>query len=177
MIWGRADVIIVEIKITTNITCLNYPKPSPSPALWKIFLPQNQSPVPQRLGTSVLYNIWCCLFHIESVITSLTLKKRSLLYQSVQWLSCVQLFATPWTAAHQASLSITNSWSLLRLMSIELVMPSNHLILCLPILLMPQSFPESGQGLSQRVGSSQQVAKVLELQHQSFQWIFRTDFL
>ena len=144
MIWGRADVIIVEIKITTNITCLNYPKPSPSPALWKIFLPQNQSPVPQRLGTSALYNIWCCLFHIESVITSLTLKKRSLLYQSVQWLSCVQLFATPWTAAHQASLSITNSWSLLRLMSIELVMPSNHLILCLPFSSRLQSFPVSG---------------------------------
>ena len=53
----------------------------------------------------------------------------------VQLLSCVQLFATPWTAAHQASLSITISWSLLKLMSIELVMPSNHLILCCPLLL------------------------------------------
>ena len=54
---------------------------------------------------------------------------------SVQLLSCVQLFVTPWTAACQASLSITNSWSLLKLMSTELVMPSNHLILCHPFLL------------------------------------------
>ena len=60
---------------------------------------------------------------------------------SVQSLSCVQLFATPWTAARQASLSITNSWSLLRLMSIEAVMPSNHLILCRPLLLLPWIFP------------------------------------
>ena len=49
--------------------------------------------------------------------------------------------ATPWTAAHQASLSITNSWSLLKLMSIESVMPSNHLILCHPLLLPPSNFP------------------------------------
>ena len=57
--------------------------------------------------------------------------------KTVQSFSCVQLFATPWTAAHQASLSITNSQSLLKLMSIELVMPSNHLILCHPLLLLP----------------------------------------
>ena len=63
---------------------------------------------------------------------------------SVQLLSHVQLFATPWTAAHQASLSITNSWSLLKLMSIESVMPSNHLILCRPLLPCLQSFPASG---------------------------------
>ena len=66
---------------------------------------------------------------------------------SVQWLSCVRLFATPWTEARQAALSITNSWSLLRLMSIELVMPSNSLILCLPFSPSPlglQSFPASG---------------------------------
>ena len=60
---------------------------------------------------------------------------------SVQSLSRVQLFATPWTAAHQASLSINNSQSLLRLMSIELVMPSNHLILCHLLLLPPSIFP------------------------------------
>ena len=60
---------------------------------------------------------------------------------SVQSLSCVRLFATPWTAACQASLSITNSQSLLKLMSIELVMPSNHLILCHPLLLPPSIFP------------------------------------
>ena len=61
--------------------------------------------------------------------------------QSVKSLCCVQLFATPWTTAHQASLSITNSQILLKLMSIESVMPSNHLILCRPLLLLPLIFP------------------------------------
>ena len=61
--------------------------------------------------------------------------------QSVQSLSPVWLFETPWTAAHQSSLSITNSCSLLKLMSIESVMPSNHLILCHPLLLLPSIFP------------------------------------
>ena len=60
---------------------------------------------------------------------------------SVQSLSRVSLFVTPWTAAHQASLSITNSRSLLKLMSIKSVMPSNHLILCCPLLLPPLIFP------------------------------------
>ena len=59
------------------------------------------------------------------------------LISSVQSLSCVQLFVTPWTAACQASLSITNSWSSLRLTSIKSVMPSSHLILCRPLLLLP----------------------------------------
>ena len=60
---------------------------------------------------------------------------------SVQLLSHVQLFATPWTAACQASLSITSSRSLLKLMFIESVMPSNHLILSCPLLLLPSTFP------------------------------------
>ena len=60
---------------------------------------------------------------------------------SVQLLSRVWLFVTPWTAAHQASLSITNSGNLPKPMSIELVMPSNHLILCHPLLLLPSIFP------------------------------------
>ena len=60
---------------------------------------------------------------------------------SIQLLNHVQLFATPWTAAHQASLSITSSRSLLKLMSIKSVMPSNHLILCHPLLLLPSVFP------------------------------------
>ena len=62
-------------------------------------------------------------------------------FSSVQSLSRVRLFVTPWTAAHQASLSITNSQSLLKLMPIELVMPSNHLILYHPLLLLPSIFP------------------------------------
>ena len=66
------------------------------------------------------------------------------LYSSVQLLSRVQLFVTPWSAACQASLSITNSQSLLRLMSIESMMPSSHLILCHPLLLLPSIFPSLG---------------------------------
>ena len=62
-------------------------------------------------------------------------------FSSDQSLSSVQLFATPWTAAHQASLSITNSWGLVKLMSIESVIPSNHLIICHPLLLLPSLLP------------------------------------
>ena len=62
-------------------------------------------------------------------------------FSSVQSLSCVRFFLIPWTAALHTSLSITNSWSLLKLMSIELVMPSNHLTLCHPLLLPPSIFP------------------------------------
>ena len=64
-----------------------------------------------------------------------------MLYSSVQSLCCVGLFVTPWTAARQASLSITNSQSLLKLMCIESVMPFNYLILCCPLLLLPSIFP------------------------------------
>ena len=98
-------------------------------------------------------------------------------FSSVQSLSHVQLFATPWTAAHQASLSITNSRSLLKLMSIESVMPSMHLILCHPLCLLPSIFP------SIRVFCNESILHIrwpkfeFQLQHQSFQWIFRTDFL
>ena len=93
----------------------------------------------------------------------------------VQSPSQVQLFATPWTAAQQASLSLTISRILCKFTSIELVMPSNHLILCCHLLLCLQSFPASGS--FQWVGSLHQVTKVLELRHQSFQWNFRVDFL
>ena len=103
----------------------------------------------------------------------------SVQFSSVQSLSRVRLFATPWTTACQASMSITNFWSLLKLMSIELVMPSNHLILCRPLLLLPSIFP------SIRVFSNESVLRIrwsqvleleLELQHPFFQWIFRIDF-
>ena len=97
---------------------------------------------------------------------------------SVQSFICVRLFATPRTAACQASLSITSSQSLLKLVSIESVMPSNHLNFCRPLFLPPSIFSQH-QGLFKWVSSSHQVARVLEfqLQHQSFQWIFRTDLL
>ena len=81
--------------------------------------------------------------------------------QSVQSLSHVQLFATPWTAARQASLSISNSRSLLKLMSIELVMPSNRLILCRPLLL-PSVFP------SIRVFSNESVLRIRWPKYWSF---------
>ena len=80
----------------------------------------------------------------------------------VQLLSHVQLFATPWIAARQASLSLTNSWNSLRLMTMDSVMPSSHLILCCPLLLLPPI--PSSISLSQWVNSSHEVAKVLEFQ-------------
>ena len=81
---------------------------------------------------------------------------------SVQLLSCVQLFVIPWTAAHQASLSITNSWSLLKLMSIMLVMPSNHLILCYTLPLPPSIFH------SIRVFSNESVLRIRWPKYWSF---------
>ena len=81
--------------------------------------------------------------------------------QSIQSLSSVQLFAIPWTAAFQASLS-TNSWSLLKLMSIESVMPSNHLILCCPLLLLPSIFP------SIRIFSNESVLRITWPKYWSF---------
>ena len=83
-------------------------------------------------------------------------------FSSVQSLSCLWPFVTPWTAAHQASLSIANSWSLLKLMSIESVMPSNHLILCRPLLLLPSIFP------SIRVFSNESVLCTRWLKYWSF---------
>ena len=111
------------------------------------------------------------------VCVSTALEGTSELISSVQSLSRVQLFSTPWTAAHQASLSIINSRSLLKLMSIELVMPSNHLILCNPVSSSLQSFPTSGSfQMSQFLESGGQLLE-FQLQHQSFQKMFRTDFL
>ena len=91
--------------------------------------------------------------------------------RSDQSLSRVRLFVTTWIPACQASLSITNSWSSLRLTSIESVMPSSHLILGRPLLFLPP-IPPSNRVFFQWVNSSHVVAKVLEfqLQHQSFQW-------
>ena len=83
-------------------------------------------------------------------------------FSSVQSLSRVQLFATPWTTAPQASLSITNSWSLLKLMSIETVMSSNHLILCCPLLLSPAISP------SIRVFSNESVLHIRWPKYWSF---------
>ena len=80
--------------------------------------------------------MYVCMYRLLQWLSQFS----SVRFGSVQSLSCVRLFATPWTAACQASLSITNSQSLLKLMSIKSVMPSNHLILCRPLLL-PSVFP------------------------------------
>ena len=84
------------------------------------------------------------------------------MFNSVQLLSHVQLFATPWTAAHQATLSITNSQSLLKLTSLKSVIPSNHLILCHPLLLLPSIFP------SIRVFSDKSVLRIRWPKYWSF---------
>ena len=89
------------------------------------------------------------------------------MWSSVQLLSRVRLFATPWTAARQASLSITNSQSLFKLMSIESVMPSNHLILCCSHLLPPSIFP------SIRVFSNESVLRIRWAKYWSFSYSIR----
>ena len=89
-------------------------------------------------------------------------KNYKIIISSVQSFSRVRLFVTPWTAARQASLSITNSQRLLRLMSIELVMPSNHLILCPLLLLLPSIFP----GI--RVFSNESVLRIRWPKYWSF---------
>ena len=83
-------------------------------------------------------------------------------FSSVQLLSRVQLFVTPWTAGHQDSLSITNAWSLLKLMSIKSVMPSTYLILCCPLLLLSSVFP------SLRVFSNESVLLIRRPKYWSF---------
>ena len=122
---------------------------------WKSF-PQQQvgggeviRHLPSHSFTCLVFYSYMCSVHISSV----------------QSLSCVQLFATPWTAAHQASLSITNFRSLPKLMSIESVMPSNHVILCCPLLLPPSIFP------SIRVFSNESVLRSRWPQYWSFSFI------
>ena len=93
------------------------------------------SPTPGAYSNSCPLSQQC-----HTTISSSVIPFSSVQFSSVQLLCHVRLFATPWTAARQASLSITNSRSLLKLMSIELVMPSNHLILCRPLLLLSSNF-------------------------------------
>ena len=101
--------------------------------------------------------------NVESVLSNPAVALSTLLLVVVVLLLLFRLFATSSTAAHHAPLSFTISQSLLKLMSIELVMPSSHLILCCPLLLLPSIFP-STRVFSKGVGSLHQVAKVLELQ-------------
>ena len=126
--------------------------------------------LPSKLGLpcTILVNSapWSCAEH-STTCKKVHVSLRSTLCYSVQSLSRVRFFATPWTAARQASLSITNSWSLLKLMSIELVMPSNHLNLCRPPLLLPSIFP------SIRVFSNESVLHIRWPKYWSFSFSIR----
>ena len=152
-----------------------------------------------QVSGSILFLVGQCILFLQTIVQFFCLELGEILKLLcvyllflVQSLSPVWLFVTPWTASRQASLFFTISQSLCKLMSIESVMPSKHLILCHLLLLLPSIFPsirvfsnESAlnlsqhQGLFQWVSSSNQVAKVLEfqLQHCSSQWILKVDFL
>ena len=110
-------------------------------------------------------------------------KVRPMLYKiATQFSSVTQAcptFLTPWTAAHQASLSITNPQSLLKLTTMESVIPSNHLILCRPLLLPPSIYPSIRVFSNESVLCIRWPTQIMEfqLQHESFQWILRVDFL
>ena len=111
----------------------------------------------------IFWHIHCStLIALSFRVWNSSTKISSPLISSVQSLSCVWLFATPWISACQASLSITHSQSSLKLTSIESVMPSSHLILCRPLLLLPPTPPSIS--LCQWVNPSHEVAKVLEFQ-------------
>ena len=121
-------------------------------------------------------------YHLSSLYILGFFAVNSVQFSSVQSLSCVQFFATPWVAAHQASLSITNYRSSLKLMSIESVMPSSHLIFCCRLLLLPSIFP------SIRVSSNESALCIRWPKYWSFSFnispsnehpglIFRMDWL
>ena len=125
----------------------------------------SQAPRPYWLTIHILALF---LWNFEGV--SFWLVWHSLLWQDTKWksFSRVRLFATSWTAACQASLSITNSWSLLKLKSIKLVMPSNHLILCHPLLFLPSIIP------SFRVLSNEPVLHISSPKYWSFRFSIHT---
>ena len=130
------------------------------------------------LQLSVLFSYICLLFvFFISFFIMFTFKKILEHVVVVQLLSRVQLFVTSWTVAPQASLYFAISWSLLILPSFEPVMPSNHLILCCPLLFLLSPFPPSGSSpMSQFFTSGGKILE-FQLQLQSLQRIFRTDFL
>ena len=137
----------------------------------------------EKIILSNLSKIFVCPLGINNLNLQIEIRNRwsnsteCFLLLVSQSLSHLWLFVTPWTAERQASLSFTISRSLLKFMSIESVMPSKHLILCLPLLLLPSMFP------SIRVFCNELPLRMrwpkcweFQLQHESFQWIFRTDF-
>ena len=124
---------------------------------------------PSGLAGSAVLASWSC-FYIQETGATLMGSTQHRASQEVRAPSHrVLLFSLSWTAAHQASLSITNSQSLLKLMSIESVMPSNHLILCRPLLLLPSIFPATRSFRMSRLFASGAKVSELQLQCQSFQ--------
>ena len=149
-----------------------------------IFLDSNINNIIWHFSLSdLLYCVWQSLD--PSMSLHMALFCSFLWLGNILWLYCCSvtqscpIFAIPWTTAHQASLSFTISQSLRKLMSIESVMPSNHLVLCHSLLLLPSVFPSIKVFSNDSTLPSNQVGKVLELQlqHQSFQWLFPIDFL
>ena len=110
----------------------------------------------------------CCLPQVKLLAFRRIKQFISKMQHQFSSINCVRFFVTPWTAARQASLSITNSRSLLKLMSIELVMPSNHFILCRPLLLPPSIFP------SIRVFNSESVFRIRWPKYWSFSFSIST---
>ena len=152
------------------------PPPSPHPTYthfsMTLFHCQHYS-LPYSLTSSPII---CFSLSTQAILDLLLSLENAVIFSSVQSLSHVQLFVTPWIAARQASLSITNSRSLLKLMSIQTVIPSSHLILCRPLLLLSPS-PPSIRVFSNDSTLRMRWPKLLEfqLQHQSFQRTPRTD--
>ena len=112
---------------------------SQGPCLWKF--PQPSVQRERCMDHTLAVNASALKYYMSLLQPCFVGQSRSLQFDSVQSLSCVQFFVIPWTTAHQASLSITNSWSPPKPMSIRLVMPSNHLILCHPLLFPPSICP------------------------------------
>ena len=166
--------MLLKLKFVEYILCTRYIAKVPCMIFFYLILTTTQWG--RFHGYSHFYRLGSMISEIRNWARSNKLLGIELLAEHlvVQLLSCVRLLATPWTAACQASLSFTIPWSLLRLMSVESAMPSSNLILCHSLLLLPSVFPSIS--LFWWVGSLHQMAKILELQHQSFQWIFRIDF-
>ena len=163
LLWVK-DYFELEVNVNRYRKCSlpspYLPKNRSYTSLTKVFSPlhsrRRNNPYPQGQSTEMS-------LHKQTLRSNFYLPLDSPIYfSSVQSLSRVWLFVTPWTAAHQASLSITNSQSLLKLMSIKSVMPSNHLILCRPLLLPPSIFP------STRVFSSESALHIKRPKDWSF---------
>ena len=143
--WIQSRDIVVVVQLLSHAQFFVTPQTAAGQALlssaisrvWSVSCPLSQWCYPTISSSATL------LLLLPSVFPSIRVfpNESALCISSVQLLSHVRLFATPWTAACQASLSITNSRSLTKLISIQLVMPSNHLILCRPLLVLPSILP------------------------------------